>query len=103
MYTEDEYCDYHHIKGHATRKFMQLKHYIQDLKDKGEIEIEGPSNTSPSQGLGIYQSPFPKRNQQHTQGQDSNTNTNYHKTPVTTMIPLLVSLSNLVNGSIPEK
>ena len=40
-YRENEYCKYHHIKGHDTNNCFRLKVFLQNLVDDGEIEVEG--------------------------------------------------------------
>lgn len=53
-YNENEYCEYHRIKGHDTRKCMKLKIYIQDLIDRGEIEIANAKPSNNNDKLKIY-------------------------------------------------
>lgn len=36
---ENEYCEYHHNKGHPTKNCMKLKHDIQDLLDASKIVV----------------------------------------------------------------
>ena len=67
-YQENEYCKYHHIKGHDTNKCFKLKVFIQNLVDDGEIEVEG-GTTSKNAKLKIFQKPFPDHN-------NDNNNTN---------------------------
>jgi hypothetical protein len=43
---------------------MKLKHYIQDLIDRKEIEVDSSAQSSPNANLKIYQNAFPK----HTSG-----------------------------------
>ena len=57
-YKEHEYCDYHRVKGHTTLKCMRLKHYIQDLIDHKEIQVDASAQASPNAGLQIYQNVF---------------------------------------------
>jgi len=38
-YKENEYCDYHRVKGHKTSGCMCLKHVIQDCIDQGLIKV----------------------------------------------------------------
>lgn len=38
---DTEHCDFHQGKGHKTSNCHRLKDLIQDLIDRGEIEIEG--------------------------------------------------------------
>ena len=32
-YKDNDFCKFHHVKGHTTLKCMQLKDYVQDLID----------------------------------------------------------------------
>ena len=59
-YRENKYCEFHKAKGHSTNRCMRLKNYIQDLIDRGDIELEGEESTSRNQNLRIYKDPFPK-------------------------------------------
>lgn len=53
-YNENEYCEYHRIKGHDTRKCMKLKIYIQDLIDRGEIEVANAKPGNNNDKLKMY-------------------------------------------------
>ena len=64
-YREDEYCKYHHIKGHDTNKCIKLKVFIQNRVDDGEIEVEG-GPSSKNAKLKIFQKPFPDHNNDNT-------------------------------------
>ncbi|KAH9329353.1 hypothetical protein KI387_001461, partial [Taxus chinensis] len=47
--------------GHKTDKCLRLRHYIQDLIDNGEIEVDPPEkNQMPNEKMGIFKEPFPK-------------------------------------------
>ncbi|KAH9320390.1 hypothetical protein KI387_044490, partial [Taxus chinensis] len=60
-YKEHDYCELHHVKGHKIDKFLQLRHYIQDLIDNGEIEVDtSEKNQMSNEKLGIFKEPFPK-------------------------------------------
>jgi hypothetical protein len=61
-YKDNEYCDYHRVRGHDTKKCMKFKNYVQDLIDSGKIEVEGHNQSSNSK-LKIYSTPFPNHNQ----------------------------------------
>lgn len=54
---DDEYCEFHMSKGHKTRNCHQLKNIIQDLIDRGDIEIEGHSSNQEHE---MFKEPFPK-------------------------------------------
>ena len=70
---ENEYCKYHHIKGHDTIKCMKLKVFIQNLVDDGEIEVEG-GPPSKNDKLKIFQNPFPDHNNDNNNNGNNNTN-----------------------------
>lgn len=40
-WNDDEYCEYHKSKGHLTTNCHGLKNIIQDLIDRGDIEVDG--------------------------------------------------------------
>lgn len=63
-YNENEYCDYHHVSGHDTCKCMKLKNYIQDLIDKGDIEVATTKPGNSNDKLKMYQDPFPKHSKE---------------------------------------
>lgn len=80
-YRENEYCEFHKIKGHSTNRCLKLKNYIQDLIDRGDIELESNEPISKNQQLGIYKDPFPKHDQNQIQTnpiQDRQTNNIYY-------------------------
>jgi len=82
-YRENEYCKFHKIKRHSTNHCMRLKNYIQDLIDRGDIELEGGENTSKNKNLGIYKDPFPKHDPTPpptNQGQNDQANNIHYKT-----------------------
>lgn len=62
-YRENDYNDYHKIKGHSTNKCQGLKGYIQGLIDQGGILVDANQATSSNAQLKIYQNAFPKHNQ----------------------------------------
>lgn len=39
-YIDKYLCEFHKIKGHTTNNCMRLKHLIQDLTNKGEVDVE---------------------------------------------------------------
>jgi len=43
-YKENEYCEYHKVKGHKTNGCMHLKHVIQDCINQGLIKITPPTS-----------------------------------------------------------
>ncbi|KAH9292373.1 hypothetical protein KI387_042443, partial [Taxus chinensis] len=51
-----------------------LKHYIQDLVDSGNIEVDSIATAkSPNESLGIFKDPFPNHDERKNpdQGQSS--------------------------------
>ena len=52
-YRENDYCEFHKIKGHSTNRYSKLKNYVQDLIDRGDIELESNEPISKNQQLGI--------------------------------------------------
>lgn len=82
---ENEYCAYHHVKGHETSKCIQIKHLVQDLIDQGKIAIDPITVKSLNANLGMYKNVLPKHqgeastsitNQGHT-----TKNINYNNVP----------------------
>ncbi len=71
-YRENEYCKYHHIKGHDTNKCIKLKIFIQNLVDDGEIEVEG-GPSSKNAKLKIFQKLFPNHNNDNNKNGNNNT------------------------------
>lgn len=68
-YKEHEYCEMHHVKGHK-KKMFGLCHYIQELIENGEIEVDNPGkNHTPNENMEIYKEPFPK----HGKSEESQT------------------------------
>jgi len=67
-YKENEYCDYHRVKGHKTNGCMRLKHVIQDCIDQGLINVT-PSTPQPAQqstsnyDLETFKNPLPSHDQ----------------------------------------
>lgn len=72
-YRENEYCKYHRIKGHDTKKCIKLKVFIQNLVDDGEIEVEG-GTPSKNANLKIFQKPFPNHNNDNNNNGNTNMN-----------------------------
>lgn len=56
-WNDDEYCELHKSKGHKTGNCHRLKNIIQDLIDRGDIEIEGHSSNQEHE---MFKEPFPK-------------------------------------------
>jgi len=72
-YRENEYCNYHRIKGHDTKKCIKLKIFIQNLVDDREIEVEaGPPSKNAK--LNIFQNSFPDHNNDNKNNGNNNTN-----------------------------
>lgn len=66
---------------------MKLKIYIQDLIDRGEIEVANAKPSNNNDKLKMYQEPFPK----HDKGKGSSSNTvNYDYTNHITSFDSLV-------------
>lgn len=59
-YKRNEYCAYHHVKGHETNKCMKLKHLFQDFIDQGKIDVDPATGKSPNANLGMYKNALPK-------------------------------------------
>jgi len=79
---DNEYYEFHKIKGYLTNRCMKLNNYIQDLINRGDIELEGAVSTSKNKHLGIYKDPFPKHDKIHPQknkGQNHQTNNIHYK------------------------
>ena len=72
-YRENEYCKYHRIKGHDTKKCIKLKVFIQNLVDDGEIEVEG-GPPSKNAKLEIFQKSFPNHNNDNNNNRNTITN-----------------------------
>ena len=71
-YRDNEYYNYHRIKGHDTKKCIKIKIFIQNLIDNGEIEIEGGSHSKIA-NLEIFQMSFLDHNNDN---KNVNNNTN---------------------------
>lgn len=56
-YKDNEYYDYHRTNGHLTSRCIGLKHYIQDLIKRGDIEISSKIGTN-NKNLKMYKQPF---------------------------------------------
>ena len=72
-YSENEYCKYHHIKGHDKNKCIKLKIFIQNLVDDGEIDVEGGPPFE-NANLKIFQKSFPDHNNDNNNNGNNNTN-----------------------------
>lgn len=48
-FMDNEYCKFHHVKGHTTLRCMKLNNYVQELIDRKEIIVG--AQTSPNTGL----------------------------------------------------
>ncbi|GLJ07896.1 hypothetical protein SUGI_0076310 [Cryptomeria japonica] len=70
-WNDDEYCEFHKIKGHKIGNYHQLKNIIQDLIDRGDIEIEGHSS---NQEHKMFKEPFPKHDKGKSKATDDQTN-----------------------------
>lgn len=40
-WNDNNYCDFHHNKGHKTNNYMKLIHVIQDLIEEGKVKVDG--------------------------------------------------------------
>lgn len=73
LWNDDEYCEYHKRKWHTTGNYHRLKDVIQDLIDKGKIEVYGHTSNKEH---AMFKKPFPK----HDNGKDKIDNqANYTK------------------------
>lgn len=72
-WNNDEYCEYHKSKGHTIGICHKLKNVIQDIINKGDIEVDG--HTSNEKHV-MFKEPFPK----HDKGKSkANNQANYAK------------------------
>ena len=60
-FKDNEYCDFHRVKGHETDRCFRLCHYIRDLIEEGKIIVDShpESGKGPNEKMGIYKEPFP--------------------------------------------
>ncbi|GLJ28438.1 hypothetical protein SUGI_0559540 [Cryptomeria japonica] len=70
-WNDDEYCEYHKRKEHKIGNCHSLKNIIQDLIDRGDIEIEGHSS---NQEHDMFKEAFPKSGKGKTKAIDEHTN-----------------------------
>lgn len=70
-WNDDEYCEFHKSKGHKTRNCHRLKNNIQDLIDRGDIEIEGHSSNQEHE---MFKEPLPKHDKGKAKAIDDQTN-----------------------------
>lgn len=84
-YKENEYCTYHCVKGHETKKCIKLKHLVQDLIVQGKIVVDPATGKSPNANLGMYKNALAKYQEEAStsatnQGCTTN-NINYNNVP----------------------
>lgn len=66
-YNEKDLCEFHKIKGHTPNNCMRLKHIIQDLIEKEEVDVEHhPGNKD----LQIYTNPILNHAKNNEKGKD---------------------------------
>lgn len=53
-YRDDEFCAFHHQRGHATKKYQHLRAIIQRVIDNGHVSTRAPQAQS-NMDLGVYQ------------------------------------------------
>ncbi|GLJ20143.1 hypothetical protein SUGI_0365630 [Cryptomeria japonica] len=70
-WNDDEYCEFHKSKGHKIGNCHRLKNIIQDLIDRGDIEIEGHSSNQEHE---MFKEPFPKHDKGKAKATDDQTN-----------------------------
>lgn len=72
-YNENDQCKFHKIKGYMTNNCMRLKNIIQDLIEKGKVDIEHHPGSSRNRDMGIYKDPIPN----HSRGNDKGKGQDY--------------------------
>ena len=66
-YRDNEYFNYHCIKGHDTKKCIKLKIFIKNIFNDGEIEVEG-GPPSKNAKFKIFQKSFLDHNNDNNNG-----------------------------------
>lgn len=74
-WNDDEFCEFHKSKGHKTSNCHRLKNIVQDLIDRGDIEIEGHSSNQEHE---VFKEPFPKHDK--GKGKVTDDQANYTRT-----------------------
>lgn len=70
-WNDDEYYEYHKSKGHKIGNFNKLRNIIQDLIDRGDIEVDGHTSNQEHE---ILKEPFPKHDKGKYKAIDSQAN-----------------------------
>lgn len=73
-YNDNDYYEYHQIKGHKTSNYMKLKNIIYDLIDHGKVNINQWSGPSRYNELGVHKNPMPDHGKGNNAGKLKNYN-----------------------------
>lgn len=58
-WNDNDYCEYHHTKGHKIVSCYKLKSLIQDLIDQGDITVDAKKEST-NKDHTIFKDPFIK-------------------------------------------
>ncbi|KAH9293749.1 hypothetical protein KI387_041050, partial [Taxus chinensis] len=57
-YKENDFCNFHRVKGHSHENCKMLKNIVQEMVDAGDITLDNP-NAPANRNLKIFNKPFP--------------------------------------------